>query len=154
MWYLLWSLYYFYLCQIVFKSRKFVKYDQRIVLFFPPTWQPTEVLKSKGLELSGCCARGLGRKRTSFNLIVGFKTCRSFIVNLLLCSLCRTITALLLGNPIEGYSSLAIGTGGILICTPYKSVITLWVDLDYCETVDARTYKVAFRTLLEQGYTF
>jgi hypothetical protein len=47
---LLWSLYYFYLCQIVFKSRKFVKYDQRTVSFFPPTWQPTEVLRLLALK--------------------------------------------------------------------------------------------------------
>ena len=57
------ALYYFYLYSNVFKSSKFVKYDQRIIPFFPPIWQPTEVLKSKGLRLSGCCARGLVSKQ-------------------------------------------------------------------------------------------
>ena len=57
------ALHYFYLYSNVFKSSKFVKYDQRIIPFFPPIWQPTEVLKSKGLRLSGCCARGLVSKQ-------------------------------------------------------------------------------------------
>ena len=35
------------------KSSKFVKYVQRIVSFFSPTWKPTEVLKLEGTDKNG-----------------------------------------------------------------------------------------------------